>query len=393
MRKIIKVGLGTAGALVLAAGPAFADLAPGANDEVGVGSDTVQNIANFVADGDPTGDPGYNSAGNNNRLFTFDATPDANDRTGYLNGSTSAALKPLNPTIVLRAGTSPIQRPNGSGAGISALLADTTQPYKINFVRSSRPPKASEQHTAVTDGFGSTISGVDHGLRVVQLSTDPLSVAETPTTHAPVLSAQELVGIYQCTTTTWNALPGNSGGSTATIIPLIPQAGSGTRSTFLSDLQAANGGTAVTLGGCVQTVEENDPASITGSTSPDDTIAPFSGGRINLYNSGYFHNPNVAFPGGAALTSGIQLQTTGGNAGDGHSAYLDTRGLYIIFRANDATSATPWQPGGTKNWAQELFIFKGTSKPFVATTNGLADVAAAGATAAYNDLGDSFSVG
>jgi hypothetical protein len=352
------------------AAPAHADYAPSGADAVGVGSDTLQYVVDFGADG-AAGALGYNGAGNVNKLVSFDATPDANARAGYLNGSTSAALKPLNPTIVLRAGTSPVQRPNGSGAGIAALLADKTAPFEINYVRSSRLPTAAEETTAGTDGFG--------GLHVVKLGTENLGIAAATTTNAVALSAATLYHVYQCDAgyTKWNDT--NIGGtSTDAIVPLIPQAGSGTRSTFLSDIETAAGQTTITLGGCVQTVEENDPTSITGNAAPKDAIAPFSGSRINLYNSGFFHDPSVAFPGGAALTPGVSLVT-------GTGAYDDNRGLYIVFRQSDLGSTTVWQPGSTKNIWQTLF--SGTN-PYFKTGPGQALVAAAGATKGYADCGN-----
>ena len=69
-----------------------ADPAPSSNDVVGVGSDTLQYMLDFGADGDFNSNPGYN-AGKLSRLISFDATPDANARAGYLNGSTSTGLK------------------------------------------------------------------------------------------------------------------------------------------------------------------------------------------------------------------------------------------------------------------------------------------------------------
>jgi ABC-type phosphate transport system substrate-binding protein len=386
MHKIGKRTLAVAaGAVAMGMGlpllSAQADSAPQPSDVVGIGSDTVQYLVDFGADGDTLGDGGYNSAGNLNRLYSFDATPDANARAGYLNGSTNTTLKALNPTIVLRAGTSPILRPNGSGAGISALLADTAG--EISYVRSSRPLKGSEETTAVaTSGVGA--------LHTVQLGTDGLEIAVATSTHAPALSAQELVSIYQGTITKWNQLPGNSGGSAATIIPLIPQNGSGTRSTFLADLQAANGGTAITLGSSVQTVEENDPTSVTLSTSPADAIDPFSSGRLALYSSGYFHDPSVAYPGGGSLAPGIKLLT--GTPGDSNGIYDDERGLYVIFRQSDFTSSTPWQPGTTKNWVNTLFAAS-SGTPFFKSAAGQSLVAAAGATPGYADKGVGFTVG
>jgi ABC-type phosphate transport system substrate-binding protein len=384
-----------AGALtvgLIAPGLAHADVAPQGGDVVGVGSDTVQYLADFGADGDYVGDAGYNAAGNVNRLVNFDATPDANARAGYLNGSTNAVLAPLNPTIVLRAGTTPIQRPNGSGAGINALIADHAG--SINYIRMSRAPKAAEQTAATNSaGVGS--------LRVVQISTDGLQLAVTTGTHAVPLSAQELVSIYSGTVTTWNQLPGNAAGSTATIHPRIPQSGSGTRSSFLADLQAANGGTAVTLGANVTTVEENDPYSLyladSPSSTPDvDAIAPFSSGRLALYlgsngNPGYFHDPSVVYPGSAsALVPAVALQA--GTPADSNALYNDQRGLFIVFRNSDYTSAAPFQAGSAKNWVNTLFAAP-SGTPYFKGSAGSALIAAAGATPSYADKGNGYSVG
>jgi hypothetical protein len=372
-RSMFKVG-GTAlavAALGLSfAVPANADIAPGGSDIVGVGSDTVQNMANFMADGDPFfGSAGVNSTVGKNRFFSFDATPDANDRAGFLNGSTASAPVHLTPTIVLRAGHSPVQRPNGSSDGINALLADTGR--QINFVRMSRLPTAAEHNNAGA-GVG--------GLHVVKISTDGLKMASATTTNVPAagLTPAQLVAIYKCTpgSTDWSVF----GGLPGTIIPQTPQSGSGTGKTFLADLQAANGGTAVPLGPCVQVVEENDPASITGSTSPANTIAPMSQGRFNLYASGYFFNPTVKFPGGAtAISSGIKLYS-------GATNYVNNRGLYIVFRDVDKNITTKWQPGSNFNWVQALFL-SSTGTPYVASVDGQGAIASGGGTPTYVDCG------
>ena len=126
----------------------------------------------------------------------------------------------------------------------------------------------------------------------------------------------------------------------------------------------------------MQTVEENDPTSITGSSSPIDTIAPFSEGRDNLYNSGYFRDPTVPFPGATTgLNPGIHM--LGG--------YVNNRGLYIVFRDADKNSATKWQPGSALNFVQALFLPGGT--PYVASADGQAAIAAGGATPTYVDCG------
>ena len=117
---------------------------------------------------------------------------------------------------MLRAGTYPVQRVTSSGAAISALLADQNSPEVINFVFSTSLPTPAQQTQAGNQGWGY--------LHVVQIGTDSVQIAVDGTaTDAPGgLSAAELLGIYTGVYTTWNQLPGNSGGSTNTIVPLIP---------------------------------------------------------------------------------------------------------------------------------------------------------------------------
>ena len=388
-----------------AAPTARADYAPGPNDVVGDGSDTLQYLLDFGADGDPSGDAGYNSVGNPYKLVSMDATADSNARYSWANGSTLNNPLPLNPTAVYRAGTYPQQRINGSGAGINALLADTSasDPY-IDFARMSSNPTTQQGATAVSNGWQGLqdfVVGVEH-LR---------EAAATPTTNAPAgLSPQELVQIYQANQPNcvkWNQLSGAPGGaSTDAIIPIIPQSGSGTRSTFLADLaNEGNGGTAIVLGSCVSIGEENDPVAITslastttdpngGTCSPNcsaDAIEPFSGARLNLWagksgntsfgpnpsGGGYIHDPTTPYPGGAALNPGI-VQLTG-TPTDGNSVYNDTRNLNVVYRWTDQISSTPWQPGGTLNWAQSLFCDPGGPTPFFQTAAGKTLIAEAGA--------------
>ena len=405
-RTTMSAGLAAAcsmlGALLLSvagsAAPALADYQPNANDVVGDGSDTLQFIVDFGAEGDVAGDAGYNSAGNLYKLISFDATSDSNARQSWKNGSTLNNPTPLQPTAVYRAGTFPVQRINGSGAGINALLADTAPADPtINFARMSSNPTTAQGQTAVNNGW--------QGLQDFVLGTEHLRVAAAiPTTNSPVgLSAQQLVSIYQANTPNcvkWNAVGGTS---TDAIIPIIPQSGSGTRSTFLADLQAANGGVAIVLGNCVTVGEENDPVaitSLTGTTNPNggtctptcaaDAIEPFSGARLNLWAGlsgnttfgsnpgvGYFHDPTAAYPGGAALSPGVAQLT--GAPSDANPVYNDTRNLNIVYRWTDQISTTPWQPGGTLNWAKTLFCNPGGPTPFFQTAAGKTLIAEAGA--------------
>ena len=382
-KTLARAGIMTAGAAALTLGlvlPAAADYAPGPGDIVGVGGDTPQFDLSFFADGDANGDPGFNSSTPINRLVTFNATADANARQAYTQGSTESTPLALNPTVVLRAGTNPVQRVPSSGAAINALLADTGTPETINFIFSASEPTQTQQNQAGTNGWGY--------LHVVQIATDSVQIAADSTTNAPSgLSVADLLGIYKGTYTTWNQIPGNSGGSTATIVPELPPSTSAIYKTFLADLTTANGGTKPALSSSVITVEQNDPSAITGNSSPADAIVPFSSARLNLDLSGYFHNPATAFPGSGPVIPTVKALTA--TPPDGGSAYNSQVNHYVIFRQSDATSATPMEPGGTKNWVQTLFSNNGgAGTPAIASNTYKALITASGATPAYNDLGN-----
>lgn len=376
----IKLGLATAGAITMSIGlvapPAFADYAPVSKDVVGVGSDTVQYASDFIADGDFLSDNGFNSAGNKFKVINFDATPDANARLAYgpdgIGDNSATACAPgtgatagtgkattkhkdqpctLNPTIVLRAGQSPVLRPNGSGAGAAAILTDTH--HFISYTRAS-----STQGATLGAAFDSITIGTD---KLAMLAST------TPATHAVPLSVSQLTAIYNCTDTVWTDVGGSSGN---TIIPLLPQIGSGTRKTFLADISVT------TPGACVQTVEENDPTAIGATTSPADAIEPMSGGRLNMFQGklgdgsangvgGYFKDPSCSLNAIAAgtptacaaanntLNPAVAYLT--GTPSAGGALYNDNRNLYVYFRAADVTSGVAWQPGGTLNWVRTLF--------------------------------------
>src|SRR5258708_15847341 len=134
---------------VLMQGTAKADYGPGSYDQtvgkgdvVCGGSDTVQYIGDFLADGDQNAHAGFNSSKPTYKMVSIDATADANARLAY--GQTQTVQSPalLDPSVILRAGSSPVIRPNGSGAGMKALMAAlaATANEKINCVRTSSFP-------------------------------------------------------------------------------------------------------------------------------------------------------------------------------------------------------------------------------------------------------------
>src|SRR5262249_11746840 len=156
------------------------------------------------------------------------------------------------------------------------------------------------------------------------------------------LSADQLNAIYSCSATKWTDV---GGASSATIKPLIPQVGSGTRSSFLGAIGNP------TLGGCVTAVEENDPEAIDASSSPDNAIEPMSGGRLTLFLGklsngtsngvgGYFQDPSCPFPpalsttpagctgSASTLTPNVKFWTTG-SPSDSHTLFNVSRPLYL----------------------------------------------------------------
>ncbi len=371
--------LGAVALATSAAAPARADYAPGPEDIVGVGSDVAQYGFDFVADGDTVGDLGYNDAGNPYKFIYFNAVADANGRAAYQNGSTEADPLPLDPTIVIRGGTYPIQRPSSSGAGISAVINDTSSADPtVNFAASASIPTTAQ---------GSEVPG---GLHYTQVATDTLGLATDTTTNAPTLTIAQLLQIYEGNDTTWTQVGGTS---TDKIIPELPPSGSSVNKTFIADLTAANGGVAPTLGSDVITVEQNDPTAITDAATPADAIVPFSEGRLNLWNGvsgdpslssssgdGYFHDPTVAYPGSStALSPGIKIQT-------GSGAYSDTLDIYAVFPQSALASTTPWQPGSKLNWAETLFSNPGGStEPYFESPAGQVLLAQAGLVPDYVD--------
>lgn len=352
--------------------PAGADTGAQGGDVVAVGSDTAQNAVDFAFDGSPGVTGGYNFAGNKNRAVNVDATGDANGRATYdPNGNTLAA------SVVLRAGTKPVIRPNGSGGGIAALNLDAPGAAgydglangSIQIARASRLPNSGEiSNCSTTSPCG--------GLHVFQMATDTLGIAhQTSSYNGPAaLSDSELVDIYNCNITKWNQLPGNSSGSSATIHPLIPQTGSGTRNFFLADIAATSGKT-VNLGSCVRTVQEHDPTGIYTDPSPADAIEPFSAGKITLLNSGYFDSGVTGSSSAAYAAKYLSFTNQAGTAGDGKGVYVSTRGIYLVVRQSDFVSTTPFQAGSPLTFVQAL-ITSGASA--IRSAGGQAQLQAAG---------------
>jgi ABC-type phosphate transport system substrate-binding protein len=304
-------------------------------------------------------------------MFNIDATADAAGRAVY--GAGGSAAPAINPQVVLRAGLSPVVRPNGSGAGIAAINTDAA--HSIDFVRSSRLPKLAEQGVSVATSPTSTSPGTPAAgsLHSFQVAVDGLQMATASVTNAPNnLTCQNIVDIYKGLITNWSTL----GGTAGTIVAVKPQNGSGTLSDFTSVLTACNGGVAITFGAGVAIGEEHDPSAIAGNPN---AIAPFSSGRFNLLQSGYLSTYTV---------NSIKLQGTpvvGTTPTSGAAdVFYQARKLFIIVRDGDVNSTIPFQNGSTLNWVKTLF---GTATSWAGKPASSGLFASSGVVQAFSDQG------
>ncbi|RJS46191.1 hypothetical protein [Nocardioides cavernaquae] len=241
------VGLSAAGTL-FGAGVATADpSAPPANAYErplqGVGSDTTDLLMNGLAEA-VVGDHDGNPATPDQKLI---ASWDAKSALGFKSRAVGCDYTG-NPTpdSAYVVGT----RPNGSGNGQKALRDAFTPATAVenclDFSRSSSNPSAGN------------LGGVE--VQAVQLATDSLGFAVNRATSIPrQLSRQNLYDIYHCTF-------GGFTGATPARKALIPQAGSGTRSSWLGMVGLTEADLAVT--GALPCVSDQVDGSARGGGSP-----------------------------------------------------------------------------------------------------------------------------
>ncbi|MGW1561078.1 substrate-binding domain-containing protein [Streptomyces sp. NPDC002144] len=206
----LRLGAGV-GALALGLGaavaaPAHADPSSATDYRqlAGVGSDTTQDVMNALGDAITNG--------NGKVIASWNAT-----------GSSTVKTK--------SAGCS-ITRPDGSGAGITALnTALDGSTGCVDFARSSRGPS----DTSTTD------------LTFIPYAKDAVSWSKLSGSALPDnLMTAQLKAIYECSLTSLNGV---------TLTPILPQSSSGTRAFFLNSIGVATPGSCVTTNSGIQ---END---------------------------------------------------------------------------------------------------------------------------------------
>ncbi|WP_433272020.1 hypothetical protein ACQPZF_14960 [Actinosynnema sp. CS-041913] len=217
-----------AAAFAMLAGTAQADptVTPATGDIVGVGSDTTQDVVQTLGDL-------YNAK---------TPTPASKVYSWHATGGG---------TITPKAGAPTITRPNGSSAGISALIADGAA-HNIDFARSSRTPK--------TDGSEANYA-------FIEFARDTVTYATATTSNVPTtLTTDALNKIYKSA----------AGSADCTYTAYLPQAGSGTRAFFLASIGVTTPGTCAKDTFAGAPVQEHSAAPLVGDPN---AIAPFSVGR------------------------------------------------------------------------------------------------------------------
>jgi ABC-type phosphate transport system substrate-binding protein len=216
---------------------------PAAYDIVGVGSNTTEYVMDAFS-------VAYNKTVkthnvNNPKFYSYDALPLGVNVPGKYN------IKP-------KTGCATIARPDGSGAGITALDGTQVIKYKggsyqcIDFARSS----GGRKPTYPADKPG--------GIVFVAFAKDAITWAARSAakggTDAPAsLTTTQLKAIFTCKDTNWKQVGGKSGA----IKVYLPQAGSGTLSTWEKFMGIT------TPGACVSQAPEENEGTYKGFNSPN----------------------------------------------------------------------------------------------------------------------------
>ncbi|MFJ3903011.1 hypothetical protein [Streptomyces sp. NPDC090025] len=208
----------------------------------GVGSDTTQDVMNGLSN--------VVTINGQKVIGSYDATGSANITTK--DPATTPGCT--------------IQRPNGSGAGRTALLNSLQANNNcLDFARSS----------------SLSLGAANPGLTYVPFAVDGVSYAITPTSTVPrKLSLADLKAIYHCDPNYVGSGP-NFG-----LTVYLPQAGSGTRSFWESQMGITEADVVGGVYPCIKDVKGGTPVQEhDGRVLDDKSIVPFSIAQYNAQSS------------------------------------------------------------------------------------------------------------
>jgi ABC-type phosphate transport system substrate-binding protein len=298
--KFAVVAAVAASTMALGLGPALADppsgTTPALVDVVGVGSDTTQLVMDAISSSWDGGAPAH-------KIYSWDAVNPVTGATG--DTIETKGVGPHDPTC-------DIARPNGSGAGITALAGTKTDSGLpcIDYARSSRGPQTGDPTGLVWSGYGTDAVSW----------TVPNTLSGAPTS----LTISQLQNIYLCTSgyRHWNSplVGGTSGG---TIVPALPQTSSGTRAFFLKAIGVTTPGACVVNGSINIPGDTHNPVPLEENTG---VSLKDSGGNFLTGNQYQFNNfSNTIYPYSVA----DWIAQTPAPAGGGHKTPSSAPGILV----------------------------------------------------------------
>lgn len=208
----------------------------------------------------------------------------------------------------------------GSSNGIKELTQRGTNPFLIEFARSSRGPN-NGQPVPTGDAPSNTANTDPEGLNFVAYAADAVpwlhwtsttSGGNTPSHGISSLSITQLASIYNGTTTDWSSIPGGTAGP---IDVYMAQNGSGTESTWQTDLGLTSATPAGVTNTATHVIFENEIDGILKNGDEADAIFYFSFGKFHTDCNATSSNTATSCNGKSALGTvalGAESVTTGG---------------------------------------------------------------------------------
>ncbi|GAA0995174.1 hypothetical protein [Subtercola frigoramans] len=309
------LGVAVAG-IAFSAPAAYAE--PVSNSYVLVGSDTLQDAVNALANGTSISGASVRVTASGSSIGSYDAF-----------GSTSIQVKPAGPTF---------GRPSGSGDGVKALSRSIDG---ANWVKNGLTKSITGQVDLARSSSGPSANPTGP-LLYTPFSRDAVSYAYkfgagvTSAAGIDTLSSADLTSLYNGTLTSVGGV---------TVVPRLPQDGSGTRKFWVGALGVGNSPAGVP-DAATTTLQENDATQLTPAANTIQ-IVPFSAASWIAQSNGATGTNTIA-------GSGVSLGAIGGVVaftGSGTALVPDApfyanttfgRDTYIVveFARVDPTSAT-----------------------------------------------------
>jgi ABC-type phosphate transport system substrate-binding protein len=391
--------LGVSAAVAGFAVPAGAATVPAANNLIiGVGSNTTYFMMTQLSDlfNESPGCDLVVASGTQNDNYSCPTPQNSTgvgenglgDGGGYTNTGSEAQGDPENPYNDVAVEYPPL----GSSVGIKELDQRGTNNAPANFARSSRGP--NNGLPAVTGDTVPTAASDPSGLNFVAYAADAVpwlhwtkvSGIATPSSQITTLSLPQLAAVYNGTITTWSQLcpktPKKTAKKCATaagskpIVVYTAQSGSGTESTWATELQLTANGNANLFNGVPNdgkhVIFENEISAILANGDEANAIFFFSYGKFQVDCVAATAAAKTASCGGAAETSpanstmalGQESDITGGTAVAASKATIlngsfpTDRYLYNVY-SNGTNNTIPVATQATLNFVSEYgFICK-----------------------------------